>query len=199
MSILSIFCFIICAVIIISAIKKDADILSPSRIFIVIWSLAIGLADLKFSRFQHQWSAYGWITLLISIASFLLGSFTIFVIYYKKKILGVSEIRKIIRNSQLDKNNFFKLILLLFCAYIISYAVVVLIVGFIPILSKHPAELRTQMTVFGFGLIVHASTFYNVFCYSLSTISKKGLSKKNSIIRCFSSNICYIFCFASKV
>ncbi len=107
MSILSIFCFIICAVIIISAIKKDADILSPSRIFIVIWSLAIGLADLKFSRFQHQWSAYGWITLLISIASFLLGSFTVFVIYYKKKILGVSEIRKIIRNSQLDKNNFF--------------------------------------------------------------------------------------------
>ncbi|MCL5027586.1 MAG: oligosaccharide repeat unit polymerase [Bacteroidetes bacterium] len=178
MLVISFICFLILAIVIISFFFKNADIFSPSRVFIAIWAFAIGLADLKFSRFQHPWSSYGWMTLLISIASFLLGSFAVYVSYYKKKLLSVQEIRVIISNSKLDKKKFFLLILLLFSAYIISYTVVILIVGFVPLLSNHPSELRTQMDVFGFGLIVHSSTSIMYFVLLYLLLIKQDYSKK---------------------
>lgn len=178
MSIISFICFLILAIIIFSFFNKDTDIFSPSRIFIAIWAFAIGLADLKFSRFQHQWSYYGWLILLISIISFLIGSFTVYVIYFKKEILTLSDIRNAIKETKLDQKKFFRLIVLIFCAYIISYIVIFLIKGFIPILSNHPSESRTQIEVFGFGLITHASTSIMFFVVQYLLLVKLNYPKK---------------------
>ena len=158
MNIVSLFCFIIIFIIIINSLQKNKDLFSPARLFVFIWALAIGLAELKFSRFQHYWSLYSWIILSLSISSFLLGIFVVYVNYFQKKILSFDGIRNSITKTRIDKRKFFNLILIIFLAYIISYIVVVLTKGFIPILSNHPSESRVQLEVFGFGLLIHAST-----------------------------------------
>ncbi|MHB8579109.1 MAG: O-antigen polymerase [Ignavibacteriaceae bacterium] len=182
MNLISLICFIIIAVTILSCFGKAKDIFSPTRLFVFIWSLAIGLAELKFSRFQHQWSVYGWVVLLLSISSFLIGVFAVYVIYYKKEILSFDEIRKIIQNTQIDQKKFYNVIVFLFVAYIISYVVIAIIRGYIPILSNHPSESRTQGDVFGFGLIIHAATSIMFFIVQYLLLIEKNHSKKITLV-----------------
>jgi|YelNatPaOPRAMG01_1025707.scaffolds.fasta_scaffold22915_3 oligosaccharide repeat unit polymerase len=158
MNSISLFCFLTIFLLFISLLAKDKDLFSPARLFIFIWALAIGLAELKFSRFQHQWSLYSWLILSLSISSFLLGIFSVYVIYYQKEILSFKTIRNSINQTTIDKKKFFNLIIFIFLAYMISYIVIFLIKGFIPILSSHPSESRVQLEVFGFGLLIHTST-----------------------------------------
>ncbi len=182
MNLISLFCFIITSITILSCIGKQRDIFSPTRLFVFIWSLAIGLAELKFSRFQHQWSLYGWAMLLLSIISFLIGVFAVYVIYYKKEILSFDEIRNIIQNTQVDQKKFYYVIIILFVAYIISYIVIVLVRGYVPILSNHPSESRTQVDVFGFGLIIHGATSIMFFIVQYLLLIKQNSSRKITLV-----------------
>lgn len=156
MSLISGISFLLLFLIILYSLKQGTDTFSPSKVFLIIWTTAIGLADLKFSRLQHEWSTYGWIMLLISISSFLLGFYIIYVISFGKEILSITEIRKIIRSQEIDERKFFKIITIIFIVYAVSYLLNTLIEGYIPLFYFRPSESRVFWGVFGLGLLVHA-------------------------------------------
>lgn len=178
MSVISIVCFLICFGVVITCFSKRADILSPSRIFVFLWSFAIGITDLKLSALQFEWNNTGWMLLLIGVAAFLVGTFVVFVLNFTVQLTPMREVRLRLSRRQFDESVFFKIILVVFAAYVVSYLASYLIKGFIPLLSKRPGQMRTQFGVFGFGLIVHAApaVMFFVVQYFVS-INKRGFHK----------------------
>lgn len=160
---------------------KGTDVFSPARVFILIWSLAIGLADLKLSKFQLQWTAYSWIVLLLPLISFLIGVFVVYSLKSNENVLSVKDIRKIFANTEIDTNYLFKIILFLFVGYIISYIINALVMGYIPVFTFLPSESRVGWGIFGFGLIIHMSPPILVFS-SMYLVSSKGMLAKKVII-----------------
>ena len=90
---ISFICFILLFILLFSLFKKETDVFSPARLFLIIWSLAIGLADLKLSRYQINWTNYSWIMLLISLSSMLIGMFIVYVINLDKPLKKIESIR----------------------------------------------------------------------------------------------------------
>ena len=121
MSIISLLAFFICFLIIAYSFKKESDFFSPAKIFGIIWSASIGLADLKLSHLQHEWDAYGWLMLGIGIFSFLLGTFTVYVIHFQFQYKSLNEIRKSFTEEMVNSTKFLRIIFLMFFVYLISY------------------------------------------------------------------------------
>lgn len=178
MSLVAIICLLLLILLIITMFKKGTDIFSPARIFVIVWTLAIGLAELKLSGHQIQWNLFSWVVLLISLLSVLLGMFIIFVINLFKSVNTAISIRSIISQYKLDSDLLFKLILLIFTFYIVSYLIIYGIVGFIPLFTSQPNLTRTKWSVFGFGLIIHLAptVIYFVILYYLTV--HKMIGKK---------------------
>ncbi|MBU2494428.1 MAG: oligosaccharide repeat unit polymerase [Bacteroidetes bacterium] len=178
MTYISIISFTIFFVLIITFAKKGTDIFAPARIFTIVWSLAIGLAELKLSWHQVQWNIFSWLVIIISIASVLLGMFIIYVINFGKLNYSINKTRYLIRSSELNPNVLYKIIIFVFLLYMISYITIYLIVGFIPLFTALPNITRTKWSVFGFGLIIHLAPaiIYFVFLYYLTI--RKNISKK---------------------
>jgi oligosaccharide repeat unit polymerase len=158
--------------------KKGTDIFSPARIFMIVWTLAIGLAELKLSGHQIVWNLYSWFVLLLSLLSVLLGMFIIYVINLYKTVNTTFSIRSAIILNKIDSEILFKLILLIFFGYIVSYLIIFAIVGFIPLFTPQPNLTRTKWSVFGFGLIIHLAptVIYFVILYYLTV--QKMFGKK---------------------
>ncbi|GAB4129662.1 MAG: hypothetical protein Fur0015_03560 [Ignavibacteriales bacterium] len=155
MSSVSIVSFIILFVFLLSFIIKRIDILSPARLFIIVWSFAIGLTHLRLSIFQKDWTLYSWFMLMLTLLSFLAGVFVIYVLNSDKNILTIPQIRERMKQQHVDKDLLFNILLISFALYLVSYLVSFLVMGFIPAFSPRP-EIRTQWTgVFGVGLITH--------------------------------------------
>jgi oligosaccharide repeat unit polymerase len=171
-------------------LKKGTDIFSPARLFAIVWTLVIGLTELKLSRHQIKWSMFSWLVLLISLVSVLLGMFIIYVINYNRPINSIPSIRNTIQKFHLGSQKLFNLTLGLFVIYIISYAAIYLIVGFIPLFTAHPNIAREKWSVFGLGLIVHLAPtiIYLTIFYML--VVKKDLNKK--LILILSSMVAFI-------
>ncbi len=182
MSIISIICFLIFFLTLFSGLRKTSDFFAPARIFIVIWSLAIGLAELKLSHFQHQWSLYSWITLMLGLLFFLAGIFFIYILNINKPIPNRSEFREIIHSKGMNENLFYYLTILLFFIYTIGYMGTFLIKGFIPALHFFPGESRTQMTVFGFGLLVHSAPVILLMIIEYFIYSKYKTRKRKFLL-----------------
>lgn len=178
MNIISIISFIIIISIILYSIFKKTDILSPGKLFIIIWALAIGLTELKLSRLQYEWSTLSWIYLLIPIASVLTGIFTIYVLFFDKKVYSLQSIRNIVLNSPINEKKLIGIIISLFVVYIASYFIIYLYIGFIPIFTKYPNEARTKWSIFGIGLLVHLAPIilYLIIVYIL--LIKRSLIRK---------------------
>jgi len=123
MSILSIICFIIFFTLIATSLFGGKDLFSPARIFSIIWTLALGLTDLKLSRFQLEWSFYSFYALAVALSSFLLGCFVVYTINYGNKIYSLSRIKNRFSHIKIDSKRFLLIILLIFILYIISYIV----------------------------------------------------------------------------
>jgi oligosaccharide repeat unit polymerase len=185
MSVITLFCFFLCLAIIVSAMKRGADIFSPARIFGFIWCLAIGLADMKLSRFQVEWSFYGWLMLLLSVSSFLIGVFVIYVLNINKRVFSIQEVRKKVHEFTFNNELMDKLIIFLFILYIISYIVNTIATGYVPIFSRHPSESRTDWGIFGFGLLTHAAPSILFFIIQLFLFSKPSILKKIILINIF--------------
>ena len=125
----------------------------------MIWCLSIGLTELKLSGYQHTWSSYSWFALLTGIVSFLVGTFVMYVVYFRAELLPVSEIRrKLVRvkGGGLDGRRFFTIVVMLFAAYVVAYAIEIAIEGNVPLFSPRPDLLRVSFGVFGLHLIVNA-------------------------------------------
>ena len=135
--------------------KRGSDLLSPARIFILVWAVCILLVEFKFSGFQHEWSVFSWFVLLSGLSSFLLGLFIAYSLKADKNLLTINEIRgRIKQNIKFDKQRLFITISLLFTAYIISLIIEIVLEGYIPIFHPKPDMARMEFGVFGIHLIV---------------------------------------------
>ena len=180
MSTFSVISFTIFSLLLLSFLYKKIDLLSPARLFILVWSFAIGLTHLKLSVFQKEWTLYSWVMLMLTLLSFLSGLFIIYVLNADKNVKTIKEMRLIMSKESIDKDFLFKILIIAFVLYLVSYLVSFLVMGFIPAFSPRP-EIRTQWTgVFGVGLITHALPpilFYSsiYFFYEKKSKSKRAV------------------------
>lgn len=179
MTIVSIICFSLFLVLLVSLIREGADIYSPARLFVLVWSVAIGLTDLKLSWIQLEWSTYSWIMLIVTLLSFLLGTFVVYIFNFKKTVYKIDDIRNILYDKPLNADLVFKYSMFLFIAYCISYLASYLIIGFVPIFTIYPGLFRNDWGVFGFGLFVQSfpAIMYLIVLYFI--IEKKNKVKKS--------------------
>lgn len=182
MSLVSIIAFGISFLLIITFFKKGTDFFSPGRLFALIWLTAFGLAELKLSRFQFEWSYYSWFVLIVPVFSFLLGIFIVYVINSGSKIHSIDNIRKNFSISHFNIKTFFLIILILFILYSISYAITYLIRGFVPMFTKMPEIARTKWGVFGYGTFVLSIPTILYLCLLYLSIMNKNYGRKFIII-----------------
>lgn len=163
MSLISIVSFIIFFLLIASSFKRGTDLFSPSKVFGIVWSLTIGLTELKLSRLQHEWNSYEWLMLSIGIISFFLGSFVVYAINFQKRIIPLNEIRSFFTSNTVDKKKFRNIILILFLIYIFSFFGNYIIEGYLPAFHFMSGQSRMFWGVFGIGLTVHIATPLIIF------------------------------------
>ncbi len=156
MSIISIFCFLIASLILISCFRRGSDVFSPARVFLFVWAIAIGLTDLKFSRLQHQWENYAWISLLLSVGSFLIGIFIVQVLFIRQGSYSVGTIRKIILNEKINHVMLYRLITGLFILYVMVYIIEWISYGTLPLFAAFPDRARSEIPITGLHLFIGA-------------------------------------------
>jgi oligosaccharide repeat unit polymerase len=163
MTLISFLSFLICLAIVLSTLRKGADVWSPGRVFGFIWALAVGLADLKFSGLQSEWSVEGWLLILIGIFSFLLGVLSVNVLNLSSPLTSIRTMRAMLGREAIRHKRFFWLIVSLFLAYAISYGLNVLLRGEVPAFSETPGSTRVGFGLFGIGLVIHVAPIVMFF------------------------------------
>ena len=145
-------------VLVILLLLRKGDPLAPARTMALVWAGAIALCELKLSAYQHQWSLYSWLVLLVGPVAFIVGVAVISRSALTRPLLRVEEIRtRLVREagSRFDEGKFFWTIVVLFAAYVVAYAIEVVIEGTVPMFSARPDILRVEFGVFGLHLIVN--------------------------------------------
>jgi len=150
-------------------------------LFIIVWSFAIGITQLKLSTFQKNWTMFSWIMLMLTLLSFIAGLFIVYSLNADKNIKSVKEIRKIMSSKTIDVDLLYKILLIAFLLYLISYLISFLIMGFIPAFSPRP-EIRTQWTgVFAVGLITHGLPPIMFFASIFFLFEKKSKKRRRVV------------------
>lgn len=169
MTVIAFICSAIFLTLFFTLFKKDTDVFAPARLFTLVWSFAIGLVGFQFSGLQKIWSIYSWLVLIITLLSVLLGMFVVYVHYLGTENKSISQIRNSITNATINPQPLFKLVIILFVAYVISYISIYLVTGFIPFFTTRPDLTRTKWGFFGVGLIVHSvpTIIYFIIIYCL--------------------------------
>jgi oligosaccharide repeat unit polymerase len=163
MSWISWICFGICSGIILSIFRREADPLSPARVFGFIWSLSIGLTDLKLSGFQHTWDLDSWILLLIAVMSFLVGTFIAYVLNLKRKLVPIPAMRKLLKQEDVHETRLFWLIILGVIIYSVSYLINFLVKGWLPIFTLGTSLTRVDFNVTGLTFLIDSVSFISFF------------------------------------
>jgi oligosaccharide repeat unit polymerase len=153
-SLISGICFTICILLIIPSLRRHGDVFAPHRVFGFVWFLAIGLADFKYSFYQHDWSLYSWIVILIGVCSTMLGFFIVAVIYLDQPMLSLSEQRKHLVEKSVNGEILFRSVMVLAFLYAIGFVIEVLIAGGVPAFAAKPDRARVDFGFFGTHLIV---------------------------------------------
>ncbi|MCC6256475.1 MAG: oligosaccharide repeat unit polymerase [Ignavibacteriaceae bacterium] len=135
--------------------KKDTDILSPGKVFLVIWSVVLFITEFKFSLFQHTWSLFAWITLLMGIIAFSLGNLIANTVLISNRLYSLKSIRSNFRMKKFNLNKLLVFLVGLFIIYFSAWAFEIILYGEIPIFSLQPDKARTEFGVFGIHLIVN--------------------------------------------
>lgn len=143
-----------CLLLVTTAFLRRADVFAPYRVFGFIWSLAIGLADFKFSYFQHEWSTYSWLVLLIGVSSMMLGFFIVAVFFLNQPMLSFSEQRRRIVKASVSEERFFWTIVTLSLLYVVGLFLELLFAGNFPAFAASPDRARIEFGVFGIHLFV---------------------------------------------
>ncbi|HLE31498.1 MAG TPA: O-antigen polymerase [Bacteroidota bacterium] len=190
MNLVSIIFFLICAGIVLSCLKRGADVLSPARVFGFVWALSFGLAELKMSGLQHEWSTESWIILLLGPLSFLLGLFALYVMNLNSQLLSLDEIRSRCRLSRVDNNRLFGVTLVFFFLFVVAYAAIVLTGHEIPLLSSRPGLARAKFQMFGIGLLIHNLTEVGFFATLYFVLV--GHEKGRKGILAFATIVCFL-------
>ncbi len=190
MSLISLISFILCGLIIASFFRPNTDVLSPGKIFAFIWTLAIGITDLKFSGLQHEWSFEVWVQVLIGPISFLIGAGIVYVLKIDSDVHTLNYLRTNRQLYEVDRSKLYRVIILLSVLFLISYTVIYLNTKEIPLFSAKPGRARANFTMFGIGLFLH-----NVVLIFFLTAVYFVLEKKNK----FRKSILLILSFVSLV
>ncbi|MCZ7603602.1 MAG: oligosaccharide repeat unit polymerase [Ignavibacteriales bacterium] len=193
MTLVSFIAFIVFVIVLFTFSNKEKDVFSPSKIFVAIWALVIGLADLKFSRLQTDFSGFSWLMIGISIFSFLLGLYIAFVLFIDKNLFPKNTVRDKIREFRYDEVLFFRLILIVFSIYFVAYWGNVFFEGFIPIFHARPSESRVYFGVFGLGMLIHLAPVVLFLIVEFFVLVKENTGKK--ILLVFLGLITFILYF----
>ena len=194
MSFVAILFFLVALCVLASLTKRGSDILSPARMVIFVWSFALGLAELKLSNLQHEWSTESWLLVLIGPSSLLLGLYTAFVMNVYARLVSPDGIREVVRRQIVDSSLLFWLIIISFVVYAASFLVSYAIKGFVPIFSGEYGGARTKFSVFGLGVLVHSMPVIVFFGLVYHVMVKEHVKQKLLIkIVCLISAVTYLF------
>jgi len=192
MSVISIISFIICLLIIVSTVRPNTDIFSPGRIFTFIWALSIGLTDLKFSGFQHEWSLDVWIQLLLGPIAFLIGTILIYTINLNSDIWSINSLRSGRDIYNVDKDKLYKAVLVLFILFLLGYFLIYIKAGGVTLFSANPGKTRREFTMFGIGLFLHNVLLVVFFTTAYYLVEKKNKFRRRILFFCsFTSLLLY--------
>lgn len=168
--------------IILSSFRANTDIFSPGRAFAFIWSLAIGLTDLKLSGLQQQWPLEIWMQVLIGPTSFLIGVFIAYIINLNKEVVPIGNMRVNRQFLEIDKQKLFRTVTVLFFLFIVSYVLIYLKSGEIPLFSAKPGVARRNFTMFGIGLFLHNVVLIGFLSAVYLVLEEKKLIRKSLLV-----------------
>ena len=197
MSAVSILCFLIAGVVLISAMRRGADAFSPGRAFLFVWSIAIGLSDLKLSALQYDWTFTTWIQLLLGPLSLLAGLFIAYVLHMNAPVLPLELVRVRWRANRVDTGRLFASVCTLFALYSVAYLGTYLVKGFIPLFSPLGGMRRAEFTVFGFGLFVESIPVI-LFFTTLYLLLARGQTFRKFILIAISAISAVTFLFLAQ-
>ncbi|NWF88283.1 MAG: oligosaccharide repeat unit polymerase [Ignavibacteriaceae bacterium] len=184
MSIVTLISFIICILIIASSFRSGIDIFSPGRIFFIVWSLAIGLTDLKLSSLQHQWALEVWIKILIGPFAFILGTLLIYTLNLDTKIYSLHYLRKEKNYYKINNEKLYRTVVFLFFLFLFGYLIIYLKTGNVPLFSSNPGKTRSEFTMFGIGLFLHNVLLIVFFTSVYYLVEKNNLLRRRILILC---------------
>ncbi len=185
MPIVSFICFIIFLALLISGFKKNADFLSPARMFGMLWSFVLGIVELKQSHLQLQWSSFDWLVALLAVVTFLLGIYISFIINLDRPFLHVSQIRLSIRENGIKEKSLFRFIIIYTLVYIFCFIAEWQIEGYLPIFTSDPDRARILFGVFGLHLIVSSANVILFLVIQYFIFVKANFQKKAVLIFVF--------------
>jgi len=178
MSIVSSISFVAAIVILATCLPRGTDPFSPGRIFGFMWCFAIGLADLKFSGLQHEWSAFSWLMLGIGLGSFLAGVYVMFVLRLSDPRVSLERMRAMMTSGPTDHRLLFYVIVVAFLVYAAAYATSALVKGYVPLFTRYPSIMRTRFTVFGVGILIHLAPAIMFFVVEYLVLVRNQYSSK---------------------
>jgi oligosaccharide repeat unit polymerase len=189
-SLLSKILFSISILLIAEALIKKRDLFSPIRLWTIIWCTVIGLAELKLSYYQREWSLLTWVILITSIGSYILGAFLSHTLFLSEKY----KEKKII-NESINRKRLLMVILALSVIFIIVFFIETSVSSYgIPAFHPNKAKARTEVGIFAIHLFVEA---YVVICLLSAIyffkIEKKSRGKVLISIFLFITTILYLF------
>ena len=185
MPIISLICFVIFIALLISGLRKNADFLSPARIFGMLWTFVLGVVQLKQSHLQIQWNSFDWFVALLALLTFLLGIYISFIINLDRPFLHVTKIRTSIRDSGINEKNLFRFIIGFTFLYIICFIAEWQIEGYLPIFTADPDRARILFGVFGLHLIVSSANVMLFLVIQYFIFVKTNYKKKGILIFVF--------------
>ncbi len=191
---ISITCFLIAFLICCSMLKREADIMSPARVFGFTWSIVFGLANLKFSGFQSEWTFGQWAYALLGPTSFILGLVAAYVVSIGAQLHPINGMRQMVKHQKIDDEKLFYIIILAFVTYLVGYFVTYLVKGYIPIFAPNPSAARIEYFIFGIGLFIHHMPIVVILSLVYHLVARDNHSKKRVLkILVFISILTYLF------
>lgn len=152
-------CLLVFIGIVASLFRRGADLLSPARVFGLVWSLSLGLTELKLSALQYDWTADSWIFLLTGLAAFFLGAFITYVVNLDKPMVPLRVMRTTLRHEQVREGRLFWLICASGVIYTVTFAAHYMIKGWLPISVVGTGLSRVDFNVYGLTLFLYSAAF----------------------------------------
>jgi oligosaccharide repeat unit polymerase len=139
------------------------------------------LVEFKFSGLQKAWSIESWILLMIGTGAFLTGTYIAYTLNLDKELVPISVMRQLLRKEKIREGRLFGLICLSIMVYAISFVVIYLVKGFLPIFVVGTSVSRVDFYVFGFGVLIDSTAFI-VFFTLLYCLAIPGEKRKKLIL-----------------
>lgn len=185
MTVISFVCLLTFLFTLIFGFRKKADLLSPGRVFLLLWLFILGLVELKLSRLQSEWELLDWVMVLLGLLTFLSGIYISYIINLDKPFLSVSKIRVKFRELEINDTRLFYFIVFYFLLCLVSFIVEWQIEGYIPLFTSRPDSARIMFGVYGLNYIVNSINVVLFLTIQYFIFVKSNLTKKTILVMVF--------------